>query len=40
MLPTTSTTKLVADAALGAMRVQAKTIFTQLVPSARSETLV
>ena len=35
-----STTKLVADAALGAMRVQAKTIFTQLVPSARSETPV
>ncbi|HHQ4450907.1 TPA: curculin (mannose-binding) lectin protein, partial [Aeromonas veronii] len=35
-----STTKMVADAALGAMRVQAKTIFTQLVPSARSETPV
>ncbi|MFM1704756.1 curculin (mannose-binding) lectin protein [Aeromonas salmonicida] len=33
-----ATTKLAEDAAFGAMQVKAKTIFTQLVPAARSET--
>ncbi|WOQ12507.1 curculin (mannose-binding) lectin protein [Aeromonas media] len=33
-----ATTKLAENAAFGAMQVKAKTIFTQLVPAARSET--
>ncbi|MGE6283775.1 curculin (mannose-binding) lectin protein [Aeromonas media] len=33
-----ATTKLAEDAAFGAMQVKTKTIFTQLVPAARSET--
>lgn len=33
-----ATTKLVEDVALGALQIKAKTIFTQLVPAARSET--
>ncbi|WP_429160680.1 curculin (mannose-binding) lectin protein [Aeromonas media] len=33
-----ATTKLAEDAAFGGMQVKAKTIFTQLVPAARSET--
>ncbi|RQM61646.1 curculin (mannose-binding) lectin protein, partial [Aeromonas enteropelogenes] len=33
-----ATTKLADDATFGAMQVRAKTIFTQLVPAARSET--
>ncbi|MGL6479372.1 curculin (mannose-binding) lectin protein [Aeromonas caviae] len=33
-----ATTKLTENAAFGAMQVKAKTIFTQLVPAARSET--
>ncbi|MGL5948230.1 MAG: curculin (mannose-binding) lectin protein [Aeromonas sp.] len=33
-----ASTKLVTDAAFGSMQIRAKTIFTQLVPAARSET--
>lgn len=33
-----ASTKMVEDAAFGSMQVRAKTIFTQLVPAARSET--
>lgn len=33
-----ASTRMVDDAAFGSMQVRAKTIFTQLVPAARSET--